>query len=88
MITGSHRHRQKNVSGGVMVNGRPRDLRAFRHDSVYIMQSEVLLEQLSVSEALYYSAALKLPSSVRSLLLSLPPLSPPLVSRLPPDPRH
>ena len=64
-----HRHRQKNVSGSVLVNGRPRDLRAFRHDSVYIMQSEVLLEQLSVSEALHYSAALKLPSSVRLLLL-------------------
>lgn len=56
--------REKHVSGTLLTNGRARNTSEFRRQSVYIAQQDALLEELSVSEALHYSAALKLPAIV------------------------
>lgn len=43
-----------------MVNGRERDLKSFRKKSAYIMQDHELRPLITVMEAMYFSANLKI----------------------------
>ncbi|GIY86937.1 ATP-binding cassette sub-family G member 1 [Caerostris extrusa] len=52
------------VSGGVSVNGAPRDMRVFRKLSCYIMQDDHLLPHLTVRESVRLAARLKVPDRV------------------------
>ncbi|XP_026843316.1 ATP-binding cassette sub-family G member 1 isoform X3 [Drosophila persimilis] len=51
------------VSGRFLLNGRPRDLMAFRKMSAYIAQDFVMLNLLTVEETLWVSVDLKTPSA-------------------------
>ncbi len=51
----------RNVSGQILVNGKPRDLASFRRASCFIMQDAPLLPQLTVEEAMTCSSQLNLP---------------------------
>lgn len=48
------------MNGHVTVNGRSRDLRLFRRQVAYIMQEDVLQKHITVWEAMYFSASLKI----------------------------
>lgn len=52
-----------NVSGQILINGKPRDLESFRRSSRFIMQDAPLLTQLTVEEAMICSSQLNLPRS-------------------------
>lgn len=56
------RYRTKTVNGHVTVNGRSRDLRLFRRQVAYIMQEDMLQKHITVWEAMYFSASLKIGS--------------------------
>ncbi|XP_041451867.1 ATP-binding cassette sub-family G member 4 isoform X2 [Drosophila obscura] len=53
----------RGVSGQFLLNGRPRDLMAFRKMSAYIAQDFVMLNLLTVEETLWVSVDLKTPSA-------------------------
>lgn len=59
-------YRTRNVTGDVLVNGRPRVPERFRKMSCYIMQDDHVLSQLTVEESMMYSASLRLPHMVTS----------------------
>ncbi|EUB58785.1 ATP-binding cassette sub-family G member [Echinococcus granulosus] len=53
----------RNVSGQILVNGKPRHLASFRRSSCFIMQDAPLLSQLTVEEAMTCSSQLNLPQN-------------------------
>lgn len=53
-------NRVSDSTGSVLVNGRPRDMRAFRKMSRYIMQQDLFQPMLTVREAMKVAADLKL----------------------------
>lgn len=52
--------RTETMNGLVTVNGRSRDLRLFRRQVAYIMQEGVLQQHITVWEAMFFSASLKI----------------------------
>lgn len=56
--------RSKNVSGQILINGVPRNIRQFRKLSRYIMQENLLQPHLTVQEVMELAANLKLGSEV------------------------
>ena len=52
------------ITGDVRVNGNPKDSTTFAMYSAYVEQTDVHLPQTSVREALAFSAALRLPTTV------------------------
>lgn len=57
-------YRTKQSEGRVLVNGEDRNLALFRKYSCFVMQDDVLLQNLSVLEYLLMSAELRLPESL------------------------
>lgn len=52
--------RSTDASGNISVNGCPRDLKVFRKMSRYIMQESLFQPMLTVKEAMFVAADLKL----------------------------
>ncbi|KAL7305558.1 hypothetical protein TKK_0002292 [Trichogramma kaykai] len=52
------------AAGIININGHPRDLKDFRRTSCYIMQEDLVQPKLTVREAMYFAADLKLGSKV------------------------
>lgn len=52
------------ITGDIRVNGHPKEDKTFAHVSGYVEQTDVHLPQSSVREALEFSAALRLPTTV------------------------
>ncbi|VDP03138.1 unnamed protein product [Soboliphyme baturini] len=59
-------YKVKGASGEVMINGQKRNLAVFRRISAYIMQSDHVLENLTVKEAMTSAANLKLSNKISS----------------------
>jgi len=53
---------QLGVSGDVLINGQPTD-RNYKRNVAYVLQSEVLFENLTVQQTLDFTASLRLPKS-------------------------
>eukprot|EP00039_Didymoeca_costata_P012713 m.184618 g.184618 ORF g.184618 m.184618 type:complete len:667 (-) comp15561_c0_seq2:148-2148(-) len=53
-----------NVSGSVLVNGKPRDWDSFRLNSAYVLQDDLLYAEMTVRETIMLSARLRLPASM------------------------
>nr|VZI45355.1 unnamed protein product [Spirometra erinaceieuropaei] len=56
----------RNVSGQILINSKPRDLKLFRRSSCFILQDAPLLSQLTVAEAMFCSSQLNLPRHLSS----------------------
>ncbi|VDL88584.1 unnamed protein product [Schistocephalus solidus] len=56
----------RNVSGQILINSKPGDLKTFRRSSCFILQDAPLLSQLTVAEAMFCSSQLNLPRHLSS----------------------
>lgn len=60
----SHHFRTSKIEGSITMNGKERNLSLFRKLSAYIMQDNQLHANLTVEEALYVAANLKLGQNI------------------------
>ena len=52
------------LTGSVLVDGRPRDYSTWRHTVAYVEQEDLMYQNLTVRETLTYAALLRLPKTV------------------------
>ncbi|KAI8900282.1 P-loop containing nucleoside triphosphate hydrolase protein [Globomyces pollinis-pini] len=52
------------LSGEILINGKPRSKSSWNLDCAYVEQDDLMLENLTVFETISYSAALRIPSNV------------------------
>jgi ATP-binding cassette subfamily G (WHITE) protein 2 len=63
----SGRKSSGNISGTILINGSPVNMNAFRQDSAYVMQDDLLYSFLTVKEILLFTADLKITSLMSKL---------------------
>lgn len=57
-------YRCTEATGSILINGKQRNIKQFRHVSRYIMQEDIMQPMLNVEEAMLVAANLKLDKNI------------------------